>query len=159
MCWNSQSSVTLDNFDKTSFRWLTWNGSSGTPVVFYSLFNCHDPAPSHGRKANRKVHRKLLNNTSIGWKWAARYWRSNYRRSSAPLCNAINSLSLSLGKQYLRDRKFRRRMGNDVRRCALVGSLTTPCFRNGTKQSPRPFHVVYRSIKGPFRSLVSNAVS
>jgi len=95
MCWNSQSSVTLDNFDKTSFRWLTWNGSSGTPVVFYSLFNCHDPAPSHGRKANRKVHRKLLNNTSIGWKWAARYWRSNYRRSSAPLCNAINSLSLS----------------------------------------------------------------
>lgn len=44
-------------------------------------------------------------------------------------------------KQYLRDRKFHRRMGNDVRRCALVRSLATPCFRNGMKQSLRPFHM------------------
>lgn len=47
----------------------------------------------------------------------------------------------SPSKQYLRDRKFRRRMGNDVRRCALAESLATPCFRKqGTKQLPRPFH-------------------
>ena len=44
-------------------------------------------------------------------------------------------------KQYLCDRKFHRRMGNDVRRCALVRSLVTPCFRNSMKQSLRPFYM------------------
>lgn len=66
--------------------------------------------------------------------------RSNCRRSTGVFCNV--RWTLSANSIYV-TANFVVEWGNDVRRCALVGSLAIPCFRNGTKQSSRPFYTSY----------------
>lgn len=137
-----RSQFASDNFhDNLSFCSSPWTGSSVIPkypYVFYPSFNCcYDPyfvsrtkgkSLSWSQAVKQYANRMEMNGTLFAS-------RSNYRRSSAH-----STTRWTPSKQYLRDRKFRRRMGNDVRRCALAGSLATSCFRNGTKQLPRPFH-------------------
>lgn len=129
-----------------------WNGSPVVTVAFYPPFNYHAPASSRERKANLKVHRKPLNNgTSIEWKWAARY--SHRDRSTVVVRRALQRDELSQQTVFTWPQisppngKWRTAMGS--RRV-----VSDPLFpeRHETIASSVP-HIVYRSIKGPFRSL------